>query len=49
MNMFWKRILTSVMFAVGVALVFRSLLNLIPALRHKKKRHDKDGPGEDDE
>ena len=35
--MFWKRIITSVMFGLGVALVIKSLLNIIPWYREKKK------------
>ncbi|WP_281289932.1 hypothetical protein [Oceanispirochaeta crateris] len=35
--MFWKRILSAVMLALGMALIFRSLLNLIPVLRNRKK------------
>lgn len=41
-NMFWRRIISSLMFAVGVALIIRNLINLVAQIREKKRKEDED-------
>lgn len=45
-NMFWRRIISALMLGVGVALIFRNLMNLVAQIREKKRKEDEDAGSE---
>jgi hypothetical protein len=45
-SMFWRRIISALMFGVGIALILRNLMNLVSQIREKKRKEEEDAGSE---